>query len=297
MTTWRLWRALRNPPALHPIFQRTVLLPHKTVNSRPGQHITSWAGLVVKVVLGLGEYNPLVLLILMPLILMFIGITYGMDCAIRVGNLIAREHERDTFNLLSLSPSGALGTSWAMCTSSLHRNRDFDRLYEIVRGTLMVAGIGIFTLAVLVMAVNSDTFTRFPQPALPTFAHGAVLLMVMAAVYIEYVQSTVLGSLIGMVVPTYTQNRLDTSIYTFGIFALLQVSTYLLTYMVGFIVLPPIWERLAIDRNYLEIGLTGARLFIFFAVREIILTILWRRLVERLNAYPSELDLAMQAIP
>lgn len=293
MTTWKIWRALHNPPALHPVFKRAVLLPVSTDN----RQTVGWAGLTINLVLGLGQHSPTILLLLMPFILLFTGITYGIDCAIRVGNAIAKEHENDTFNLLSLSPSGALGASWAMCTSSLYHNRDFDRFHNIIRGTVTIAIITVVVVASVIIITHSEQFTRAYEPTLPTVIHIVDLTTVMLALYFEYMQSAIVGSLIGMFVPTYTQNRMDTRIYTFGGFLLLQITTYFLAYLIGFVVLPELYHRLQIIGEETEMSLSILRLAVFFMIREVMITVLWRTLVERLNARPSELELTMQFAP
>ncbi len=293
MTTWRLWRALQNPPSQHPIFQRAVLLPDQVKTRR----MTSWAGIVVKLVFGLGEYSPTLLPLLIPVILLFIGMTYGLDCAVRVGDAIAKEREQDTFNLLSLSPSGALGTSWVMCTSLLYRNWDFDRLRKVIRASLIIAGSVTFTIALLAMMLNSGLFNRFSPSSITTLVDFISLMIVMAALYIEFVQSTILGTLVGMFVPTYTQSRIDTSLYTFGVFALLQITTYLGSYFIGFVLLPSLYDQMGLSGEYARASLTLLRLGVFYLIRETIISGLWRVLIDRLNAYPSELDLTMQTAP
>jgi len=248
-------------------------------------------------VLSLGQYSPTVLLLLMPFVMLVTGIIYGIDCAIRVGSVIAREHENDTFNLLSLSPGGGLGASWAMCTSSLYRNRDFERLHEVMRGTVIVGGIILVGGTLLTLFLQSDKFSRPPIPVLPTILKLVSFITVLIAIYIEYLQSTVLGSVVGITVPTFTQNRLDTSVYTFGGFLFLQITTYLLAYLIGFVILPNLYERLHIIGDYAEMSLSIMRLAIFFLIREAMITGLWRVIVTRLNASPSELDLSMQFAP
>jgi hypothetical protein len=293
MTTWKIWRALHNPPSLHPVFQRTVLRPPALLSQRS----FGWAGLVVNLVLGLGQYSPTILLVLMPFILIFTGITYGLDCAIRVGSTIAKERENDTFNLLSLSPSGALGASWAICTSALYRNRDFDRLHNVVRGSIIIMMITITIIALLTLALRSDNFSRVADPSFITIIHLIDLTAVVVAIYIEYIQSAILGTLIGMFVPTYTQNRVDTSVYAMGGFLLLQITTYFLAYFFGFVILSDLYDWLKLHGDYSEISLSILRLGAFFVIREVMITTLWRALVERLNAQPSELELAMQFAP
>lgn len=292
-TTWKLWRALHNPPSLHPMFQRTVLRPPFTVNRRS----IGWAGMVVSVVLALGQYSPTILLVLMPVILVFTGLIYGIDSAVRVGGAIAKEHENDTFNLLSLFPGGALGASWVICTSALYRNRDFDRLHNIIRGTSIIALIIITIAGVLSIALNSDRLSRVVDPDFLRMVDLIELAIAVIAIYFEYVQSAVLGSLTGMFVPTYTENRVDTSLYAFGGFLLLQITTYFMAYLFGFVMLPTLYDRLTITGGYGEISLSLLRLALFFGVREIIITGVWRALTQRLNALPSELELAMQFAP
>jgi hypothetical protein len=293
MTTWKIWRALHNPPALHPVFQRTVLLPPATLKRRP----MGWAGVVVNLVLSLGQYSPTVLLLLMPFVLLITGIVYGIDCAIRVGSAIAQEHENDTFNLLSLSPGGGLGASWAMCTSSLYRNRDFERLHEVIRGTIIVGSIIIVIGALTTLFLQSEKFSRMSMPALPTLIHLVNLITILIAIYVEYVQSAVMGSVVGMFVPTFTLSRLDTSVYTFGGFLFLQIATYFLAYLIGFVILPNLYERLTIIGDFTQMSLSILRLTVFFLIREAMITGLWRGLTQRLNASSSELELSMQFAP
>jgi hypothetical protein len=149
----------------------------------------------------------------------------------------------------------------------------------------------------LTLFLQSDKFSRPAIPALPTLVNMVNLITVLIAVYVEYLQSTVLGSVVGMFVPTFTENRLDTSLYTFGGFLFLQVTTYFLAYLIGFVILPSLYERLYIIGDYVEISLSILRLTIFFLIREGIITALWRVIVQRLNASSSELDLSMQFAP
>jgi hypothetical protein len=233
----------------------------------------------------------------MPFLVLITGMIYGLDCAIRVGSTIAREHEHDTFSLLSLSPGGGLGASWAMCTSSLYRNRDFERLHGVMRGTVIVGGVVLVIGGLLTLFFQSEKVTRMPMPSLPTLVSLVNWIAVLIAIYIEYIQSTVLGSVVGMYIPTFTHSRLDTSVYTFGGFLFLQITTYFLAYLIGFVTLPNLYERLSIVGDYSEVSLTIFRVVIFFLIREAMITALWRVTVQRLNASASELDLSMQFAP
>jgi hypothetical protein len=185
MLTLKLWHALHDPPSTHPIFRRTVVLPTETYRKR---RYLSWANVIIVLVLGLGEHIPTLLLFLMPLLLFVTGIIYGLDCALRVSQAIAREHENDTFQLLSLSPPGPLGTCWTVCTSSLYRNREFDQLHIIVKSSILVALILTSAIGGLALLGQSPIFTRFSSEILPTVMIFIDLVGVFTAIYAEYVQ-------------------------------------------------------------------------------------------------------------
>jgi len=286
VVTPRLWRALNRPPATHPLFQRTVVLPAYT-----SAHYLSWANLVINLILGLSRYAPTLLFLLMPLILMILGLTYGLDCGLRVGSAIAREHENDTYGLLSLSPNGPLGAMWALATSAIYRNHDFMRLWEIVRVSLitgLAAGVVVTGIA---LVLNADIFTRLPQPPVLIYAGLLNFAAIVGALYAEYVQSAVLGVLVGLVVSTYTRSRLDASMWVFGIYLLLQMIIYVLTVVIGFTALPLAVEALAVRGDFVLAGLSFARLGIFVLAREVAITLAWRGLLARLNVLPSESNL------
>ncbi len=281
--TGKLWHALNRPPALHPLFQRTVLLPYYE-----RRRSLSWAGMVIDLVMGLARHSPTILLFLIPLILPLIGITYGIDCALRVGSAIAREHENATFNLLSLSPPGPLGASWAVCASALYRDRDFERLHNIMRACAIIAGsiMAVITLFLLI----GDAFSRDSYQASILMATLAHVLALVGAIYIDYVQSATLGTLVGMIVPTYTRTRIDTSLFSFGVFLLLQIGGYLMAFIVGFTLLPALFTRLGWMDDGSAILLSLCRVGALFLAREILIAGLWRFLIARLHAQPSELD-------
>lgn len=291
MLTLKLWRALHNPPSIHPLFRRIVVLPSEAYRKR---RYLSWANLIIVLVVGLGEYAPTILFLFMPLLLFITGIVYGLDCALRVSSAIAHEHENDTFQLLALAPPGPLGTSWTVCASALYRNREFDQLHMIIRSSLMIAIVLTIIIGSLVMFGQSAVVTRDSQPALPTFVNLIHLGGVFAAVYAEYIQSALLGCLVGMLIPTYAESSLDASLYAFGLFMLLQMTGYFLAALVGFYLLSNVYLMLSLYGVYAEISLTILRFAIFVLIREGVIRVIWRYLAERLNAQPSEFDYVLQ---
>ncbi|HEX2906059.1 MAG TPA: hypothetical protein VHO69_04320 [Phototrophicaceae bacterium] len=285
MITPKLWAALNRPPAMHPLFRRTVVLP--VVQER---FYLSWANLVIGVILGLSQYSPLLLFLLMPPILVIVGLTYGLDCALRVSGAITREHEHNTYHLLSLSPPGQMGAMWTLCTSALYRKHDFIRLRNMLHAALLTGLYGGGAVTIIVVLVNLGLFTRYPQPVLPMLFAFGNFAAILGAIWAEYLQSAVLGVLLGMLISTYTHSRLDASLWAFGLYLLLQTATYVLTVLVGFTLLPVVFERLSLMGDYTLAVLSLLRLLILVVGREALVVIIWRALLERLNLTTAELD-------
>jgi hypothetical protein len=268
MLTWKLWRGLKAPPTHHPLFRRTLIAP-----LRP----TPWyVGCSVIIV------APFLLL---PAIL-FTSAFYSLRWAINIGSMIAHEREAGMFELVSLSADGGIGASWAICTAAIHRNQS---LQQIQSPMSWIVRLG-FTLLLL------SSLGNFVEPLVPSDADMPMLTLIpllylftlALALYIDHMQSVAMGSLIGMLMPTYTRSRVDAGIGSLIVFLLLQVTTYVLTLFIGFSLIPSLLGSLAVSAVAASILLPILRLAIFFVIREVIVNGLWRVLVERLNIASSE---------
>src|SRR5262249_53321969 len=113
--------------------------------------------------------------------------------------------------------------------------------------------------------------------------HVATLICL---IYIDHIQSIVLGSLIGMLIPSFAQRRIDAQLSTFGVYLLLQMLSYLAAWLIGLVILPAIYDEAA--NGLAQICLAISQIVVFYSIREAIITILWHRLVERLNLTPTE---------
>lgn len=282
MISLRVWRALNSPPGVHPLFQRTVLLP-----ANVPRHYFTLANSTVNFVLGIGHHAPTLLLLFMPPILSLIGIGYGLECALRISTAIARGVEDNTYSLLALTPGGPINASWVISASALYRNRDFDRLRTTIYGTLIfsLALAPLYTLFSLVFSV--DINGHFMSSA-DVFANFVNFLTTLAVVYLEYIQSTVQGVLVGILIPSYVNNRLDANLYALGSFLLLQFAAYSAFILAGFGILNALIDRLPVHEGAALILLALLRIVTFFAIREVILNGLWRLVATRLNTSLDE---------
>lgn len=270
-TTFTLWQGLKKQPADHPLFQRVI---HAPIQVMP------W-------------YMACAVIVVAPLLLipaiLFTSAFYSLRWAVSISGTIARERETGMFELIALSPAGAFGASWAACTASIHRN---DSLAQIQSPSSWIVRLA-FTLLILASLGN------FVAPLVPETAAGGMLVIIplvylftlSGALYIDHVQSIVTSALVGMLIPTYARGRVDAGGGAFLMFLLLQVTTYVLTLVLGFVLLPAVLETVGLQEIAVAFVLPVGRLVIFYVIRAILITILWRVLVERLNIAASELEI------
>jgi hypothetical protein len=293
MITWRLWRALTCPPFKHPLFWRIVMTrePEGPARRWPSGYVA--LGLIVLFICS-GALFPrqittiaLAAFMIVPILLLiftFNGLIFGLVWGMKISSTIARIYEAAIFDVLSLSPSGALGATWAIGTGCLYRNREFGDLNFPETWT-----IRLFVVIFASMALGTVSGARRANElVVPVLVYALVLIV---AFYIDDIQSIVLGSLVGMLMPLYARNRLDARLWTMGLYMLIQVTTYLSVLVVGFTLLPAFYEGMAITGNYRHVALPLLSLAMFYGVRELALTLLWNNLAQRLNANPRELNL------
>jgi len=283
MTTWRLWQALKSPPANHPIFQRMV---------SPYYDDMSWV-VVAQNVLIQGQiwfWSLIFVLDTRALILMvFSGTIYGVIWSAIVSSTIAVEREYRMYDLLCLSPSGTLGISWAICTGCLHRNQTLTQV-----NSQEAWSIRVILFIPLVISTNVLLGRAFSNLGAITLIWLGALLIVF---YLDHVQSIIFGSLLGVLAPHFAPNRLDSRLWAIGTFLLVQSSTYLVLFMTSGLILPALYRAVGFTGWYADLSLPVASVAVFYSLREMALIRLWRMLTEQLNAAQTELDLMFHHAP
>src|SRR5262245_6482978 len=133
-------------------------------------------------------------LIVMGLIGVVNGGFQGGISAVRIGGLLANLRESGQYDLLCLLPPGAARITWELCTTCLHRTRTFSSLSSELIWVIR----SIFILATVLIIAREN---RNPWQG-PFLAVTQVGLMYIAF-YIDDIQSLIVGSLTGMIAPTY----------------------------------------------------------------------------------------------
>ncbi len=295
MFSWRLWRDLHQYDAAHPVFQRasrtvdTAALWARRFNPLADGRVRL-ALLVLALAASLVRPEVIVLLLLLPVILMLliaalpawlplVVFVYGLIQAVAISHTLATENERATHELLYLGSAGPLGTDWTISRSILHRGEGFAVLRVVVRVILLPVCLLLGALALLML------FRANSGMALQTIVEASLLL---ALVYTGYTQSVVTSVLVGMLVPHYVRSREIVAISAAGVYSALQVGSYALALLVSFDVLPAIHTALPVEGWLAGVVLALLRFALVLGIRELLIYIVWQRLLDRLNIDDSE---------
>ncbi len=275
--TLQFWTALKRPPIHHPLFRRASKRP-APVERRltPLQQIAILGACAL--LAGIGLYNHadmiFVALFFIPigvaaLYMLLHGTLAGAYWAVRVSGTIARERERGMYELLATSPYGAFSASWAICTGCQYYDQTFNGA-----GAQRVWFSRIFFLT-LVLLTLATSLAEPRSPAAQTldgFAKASLLVGLMAvAFHVDDIHSTVIGSLVGLIVPNFVRQQLNVRVCALMGFLTLQVFAYAVVWLLAFDALP----RLNASAAWDGLALPIEQLLIFFAVREGISRVLW----------------------
>jgi hypothetical protein len=299
MISWQLWKALQRPPINHPLFKQTVgierISKRLMLFAEGLAPATLGTGALLCVAMWLLPYMTILAQLFLvwgiaPLaFIMLNGTLFGGIWAATIGKTISAEYTRKRYELLCLSPAGTLLTNWAVCTACLHRNQLFHFIYS-QRNTIMYQII-IPASALLVLGFTLSA----PPPRGPVFIANIVGYACVIVVFIgDYIYSMVLCSISGMLSPSLARNSLNAPLWAMGIFLIFQSSSYVLILVIDLVVLPVIYGSLQIYGLYADISLAALRLFVFFAIREMVVAYLWRLIQRRLNIDEPELVTMMR---
>lgn len=296
MITWKLWSALQHPPNRHPVFRRITQSRHA-----PG----SWH-IVVLAILGLvftylcyqaSFWQPPVRLVLLSLTLqdvlvIFLGfnLLYGCILAAGVSMTISRAREQGLYDALCLTPSGAPGINWAMCTAVLYRRPGFNwfRLAVIALSVIPILALLIHS-TIPMLALGSAAVGRSTLSPTVTDSYRHMLLDLTYAItlivgfYASTVQSIIMSVMLGMLTSFIVWDA-AARIVAIGIFLLLQVFSFLMAFVFSLVLLPAAYQLLDAHGWWVDLGVPLLRLLFFFVLREAINALLWRTLTRHLNS-------------
>lgn len=298
MVTRKLWRAVNSPPPRSPIYLRAFASRFHTEERRPFhvpllRQITAISKdlgvLVLPIVLILFGTPFLILLfyialLISPLLLPLANTVHGLAHAISASSGIARERDRQTYDVLCATPPGMLGMHWSYCTGWLYDHSSFR--------TPLLGVLVIGIIANVVGITSQVIFGGDGAPPLTIMVRGLALS---AIFIIDYTQTIIVSSLTVLLVPTSGENESNTRLRAAGMFLTLQMCVYLPTLLVAVVALPGTFRLIHVDPATGALISPLLYLAFFVALREIIIVGLWRRVEINLNATRVELDAITQA--
>jgi hypothetical protein len=233
-------------------------------------------------------------LFFLPLLLTLHGTVYSLNHAVRISGLMAEAREQKVFDLFSLTPLGPFGLSWVMSLGCLYRSDRFPRRRRLVRIiSLVLAGLIGFMMLVAMLRLlslnggpSAREFARLSSSQ--NLVVSAVGMALVAAFYLDFIHSLVLGLLLAILMSSYAQRRLEAQFFTLTAFLGLQLLTYIVTLLIGFVLLPTLVKGLPVPFDNLL--LLAGNLALLFGIRESLIALVWSQLIVRLNVAPDEFE-------
>lgn len=281
MFTQQLWMALHTEQPRHPIFQ----LNRRTYTETPPLLTRLLTDVLPFAVLALMVFSAWLLALVfiagLVLLLLTSGFVYGLIAASGVSRQVAKYRANGRYELVSLSPGGVFGATWAIGTNFLQQTDMLGYLrWGMYRLYLGVFAVLMFAL-VFYLAV-SRTENSVSGYLLPGIFNG---LLWLAIHYLDFTRAALAGTLLGWLAPTYARTRFESHLLALSLYLTLQIFSYMTLWIIGWQGLTIVFATAGIDSS---VALNLCRLLLVFAIRELTLRGLWTLLLWRLNVNPVE---------
>jgi hypothetical protein len=284
MLTWKLWRALHDPPLHHPLFAHVAKARTTRFARLPRHVLPLGVGLLILITLvGVWRIPPSARAVVdinvafIVALLLFTGTIHGLIRAASISHILMRMRVDGKYDLLRLSIRDEMALNWTICTGYLHRGDSFHKAHgqrARITQVLLMIPMGLLMPLVLGLASKNEPYVLMLSTALVQ----AVVVGLMY--YVDYAQSVIIGGLVGMFVPIHSRSELDARLLAGSTFLAFQISSYALTWWLGFVVLPTIYSN---ANSFADLSLTFFQLVIFYVCREGMITLLWHALLRQLR--------------
>lgn len=280
MNTVKLWRKLINPPLRHPIVRYNM--QKSGISLTP--HWLKWVVLLGAIYVFLRFNIPglvlsgLALGLLLPaLFIITSGTLLGLRTAVDTSNRIVLMQENGTGELFTLSSQGTLGWRWLVGVGCLHCQEHFREQHH---GIKLLLGLGVLASLTTILLMGRDVlFLRgdglFLLYDIRAFLILLAALPLIAGLYVDHIQSIVLGVLMGIHVPTIAQSRIEAHSLAIILFLLLQVVTYACVGLIYAFMIPTVYGALHIEGAFAEFIRVVLTVLLLAGLREGLIRILW----------------------
>jgi hypothetical protein len=213
---------------------------------------------------------------------------------------VAQAQQTGNYDLLCLSPIGQIGASWLICAAQLKRDNPSRVIRRDKGGSFLTQSLITF----LTIGVIFTAMANLPDIAWMYYTYRStywlvVLVYVFGLMFafpfeIEFI--TGIAAIIGMLVPTFSRKSLNAQTAAFVLFLFVQVVTYALIFLIGFVLLPSIFWQLNFFTWVAAIVIVVLRFMTFLIVRAGVSWLLYLLLHKRLDWQQGELDAIQRLI-
>ncbi len=280
MYTWLFWRALQAPPITNPLFVQVRGI------DRPSWLDRAWNLFMGLMLVMLFVKPPIfvIAILLIPIAYPILSSTcYGVIFALRTSSMIFTRRQQGSYDLIRLTPGGAWQAFWGVCAGSVHHNGDLDRLYHYLKRIITILlTMGVFMLIASLVLPTERLKIEFATMGIAVFT-------VIALMYLELSQLSIISILIGMLFAISARTTVDSRIGALVGFLTVQLTIYLTS---AVLILSLLYPRLTtIDISPVIAMLIACTVVLAYIsiVRELVMLILWRLISRGLNTAQDDM--------
>lgn len=232
--TWKLWNALHAPQLRHPILQEAKEYKKP---KKPLVRLWTWLflGIILLVAIFLFLFPiPTLLTILAlafaipALMFLFNSSVLGLYWVGEIAETIAREQRQGRFELLSLTPEGAVGVIWLLALGVIHRQNWLDTAYGILKkAALSILVLLAASSITLLWGAFSAEISPERESQIRILREVIMIGFFVLALWLDHIQSLVLALMMGIFLPSYMREegflRLSACLLYFGLQALIYL--------------------------------------------------------------------------
>jgi hypothetical protein len=293
MLSFKLWRALQNPPRHHPLYQRVLSHASKD-NTRLAIGFFMWSFMLATFVFIFGIIFDWLLYVILALFILLNSI-YALRWVLRIAQRLVEEKENNRYDLLAALPIGSLGTSWAISTGCVHQRSSFRFMPHFILTIAIVCFVMLCSLSTMLGLFLETSGTEQAILAnLDVVELGFASIPFVIIFYLDHLYSVLTAVLFGQWITIDLKNQDEARVRAFLGYLALQISVYALSYGLSVLLIPTVLGSLGLTGLPVLLGISVFGIAFFLGVREFIVRFLWQRLVETYLADENEIMLVLK---
>jgi hypothetical protein len=293
MLSFKLWRALQNPPRHHPLYQRVLSHASKD-NTRLAIGFFMWSFMLATFIFIFGIIFDWLLYVILALFILLNSI-YALRWVLRIAQSLVEEKESNRYDLLAALPIGSLGTSWAISTGCVHQRSSFRFMPHFILTIAIVCFVMLCGLSTMLGLFLETSGTEQAILAnLDVVELGFASIPFVIIFYLDHLYSVLTAVLFGQWITIDLKNQDEARVRAFLGYLALQISVYALSYGLSVLLIPMILGNIGLTGLPVLLGISLFGIAFFLVLRELIVRFLWQQLVKTFLADENEIMLVLK---